>query len=232
MGSPAAECLRPLFEPWPCPRWNAATSSKRNAPRCQAGTDTAFNGDGTPLQARCPNKCNRDDGPSCLSRPGPAIGTRSHMKSLMYQTLTGMNDFIWTLALLLGYIILSLLGRRKKQRRSTTPAKARSMEDALQDLVGFGAPVTSQPENLRVHDAPFTPNPPDAMMPARERGLPRTASAKEATRLAASDPPIRRRTLFENLRNPRSARDAFVLSEIFGAPRAMRLPIRRPGASK
>ncbi len=140
-----------------------------------------------------------------------------------------MNDYLWTLLLLLGYIILSLLGRKKKKRPPVAkPSASRSMEAALQDLLGYATPVPVQPEHISVQDVPFLPEP-----RARETAMPEDQPVAHAS---TAQPPIAATSTVinpwgERLRSARSARDAFMLSVIFGPPRAVRSPLRQPGSS-
>ncbi len=140
-----------------------------------------------------------------------------------------MNDYLWTLLLLLGYIILSLLGRKKKKRPPVAkPSASRSMEEALQDLLGYATPVPAQTEHISVQDVPFLPEP-----PVRETTVPEDPPLADASTVQppiAATPPVIN-PWSERLRSAGSAREAFMLSVIFGAPRAVRSPLRQPGSS-
>ena len=139
-----------------------------------------------------------------------------------------MNDYLWTLVLLLGYIILSLLGRKKKRKAPARQPAPRSMEAALQDLLGYATPAPSpRPEHLAIQDVPFLPED-----PASESAVLQDPAVPEppvSRTLQGSAPPAPN-PWSKKLRAPHSARDAFVLSVIFGAPRAMRPPTYHPRA--
>lgn len=139
-----------------------------------------------------------------------------------------MNDYLWTLLLLLGYIILSLLGRKKKRAAPAQKPASRSMEEALKDLLGYAAPAPSQPEHFGVHEVPFVPESAAPEGPLAQDPLIPDALISQPQQAAATPNP---NPWSKKLSTPPSAREAFILSVIFGAPRAMRSPIRHPGTS-
>lgn len=140
-----------------------------------------------------------------------------------------MNDYLWTLVLLLGYIILSLLGRKKKRKAPAQKPASRSMEEALQDLLGYAAPAPAQPEHFDIEDVPFLPESSAPEAPVPQDPLIPDAPILQPLKAAAPPPP---NPWSAKLRAPRSAREAFVLSVLFGAPRAMRPPVRLPGTAR
>lgn len=170
-----------------------------------------------------------------------------------------MNDWIWTLIILVVYLLFGALGKRKPKRKPVAqagpiPKQAPNFEDTLRELrnaLGMdGPPVEKEmkpaPELARTptrshgpslaDTAPkkswsseFIEHPPhyaDARFEESPRRMPFVTSptiSKEPgiapPQRAPSDLQAHVRS---QLRDPDAARKAFVVSEIFGAPVAMR----------
>lgn len=173
-----------------------------------------------------------------------------------------MNDWVWTLVILVVYLLFGALGKKKQPKRKPValpaepiPGAGSGFEDTLRELrnaLGMDGPPAKEvkmpaPElvrsRMRSHGpsladtAPkkswssefieHAPNYADARFEESPRRMPFVSSptvsrkqemAPPQQRVPASDLQLQLR----ELRNSDAARKAFVMSEIFGAPLAMR----------
>lgn len=172
-----------------------------------------------------------------------------------------MNDWVWTLVILVVYLLFGALGKKKKPKRKPValpsepvPGARPGFEDTLRELrnaLGMDGPPAekemSAPELTRplirshrpslADTAPkkswssefieHAPKYADSRFEESPRHMP-FVSSPTPSRERAAPPPQRAPVsdiqlhLRSQLKDPDAARRAFVMSEIFGAPIAMR----------
>jgi len=133
------------------------------------------------------------------------------------------SELLWYLLLGAAYLIFSLMGRRKRPKPQPQPQghpRPTSLEDALRELAGVATGGGQQPqeEPLAVPDA-YRPRQtvtviPEPLPPAPER--PQTQKPSSTTERTGTTP------IIAQLRDPKSARSAVILSEVLGKPLSLR----------
>ncbi len=152
-----------------------------------------------------------------------------------------MNETLLYIILGILYLVFTALGRVAKKRQQTTQQEEPwSLDDALRDLQTSSedqtevapAPVPPAPADWSDAYIPTTPAPaglppesprfanPDFIAPAAQPAVkPKPRELADPPRRSSANAPA---TIIRNLRDPKSAQTAIILSEILGRPRGAR----------
>jgi len=134
------------------------------------------------------------------------------------------SELLWYLLLGAAYLIFSLMGRRKRPKPQPQPQgqpRPTSLEDALRELAGVATSGGQQPQEgpLTVPDA-YRPQHPVTILPEPLPPTPPERSPTQKPRTTAKRTGTA--TIITQLRDPRSARSAVILSEVLDKPLSLR----------